>query len=170
MAEPFSGVILAGGASRRFGSDKALAQIEGKTFLERVWASLADASERFVVSDRPYPPYARRPDLLRGQGPIGGVATALWGARFPWVAIAACDMPYLEPAYWQWLAGHRGPEWQAVAVENEPLAAFWHRSALPAVLAASAPRQALQLLPTLWLPRNFHNALTNCNRPLGAGE
>lgn len=137
----FSGAVLAGGRSRRFGSDKARYVLEGKPLLARVLASLTAASERFVVADGAYgdfgvPVYA---DSFPGQGPLSGVHTALGQAREDWVAVAACDLPYLTPAYWSTLARHREGV-QTVVVRRggrlEPLAALYHRD-----LAAEAARR-----------------------------
>lgn len=72
------GAILAGGRSTRFGSDKALAMIDGTTLIERNAAALARQVDRLVICGRDYPPYLGladrpRPDL----GPLGGLAAAL---------------------------------------------------------------------------------------------
>lgn len=72
------GAIIAGGASRRFGSDKALAQVEGRSLLDHARVSLAPQVDDLVLcgrevagmrclSDRPWP----------GLGPLGGIAAAL---------------------------------------------------------------------------------------------
>ncbi len=132
----FSGAVLAGGRSQRFGSDKARFVLDGKPLLTRVLESLAAASERFVVADRDYsdfgpPVYA---DVLPAQTPLSGVHTALSRAAEDWVAVVACDLPYLTPAYWARLARHRAGV-QAVVVRRggrlEPLAAFYHRDLAP---------------------------------------
>ena len=46
------GVVLAGGQSRRFGSDKALAEIAGRTLLDRAVATLARQVDTVVVAGR----------------------------------------------------------------------------------------------------------------------
>lgn len=68
------GAILAGGASRRFGSDKALAMLEGQTLLDHARAALAPHCDALVVvgradgiADWPRP----------GMGPLGAIAGAL---------------------------------------------------------------------------------------------
>ena len=131
----FSGAVLAGGRSSRFGQDKASYLYQGKPLA--VWAleSFTAASERFVVSSRPYnfnvPVY---PDLYPGSS-LGGLHAALTYAKHDWVALAACDMPFLTPDYWQQLLAHTenvhavvvsGPEGK-----REPLAALYHKSLLP---------------------------------------
>lgn len=136
----FSGAVLAGGRSRRFGSDKAHYVLDGKPLLTRVLDSLSAASERFVVADKEYsdfgvPVYQ---DTFAVQTPLSGVHTALSRARENWVAVAACDLPYLTPEYWAALARFCHGE-RAVIVQKEgrlePLAALYHRDLASAAAA-----------------------------------
>ncbi len=129
----FSGVVLAGGKSKRFGSDKARFAYQGKALLQWVLDSLAEANERFIIASQPYeefnvPVYA---DVLPNQTPLSGIHSALVHAKHDWVAVAACDMPYLTKAYWQTLHS-QCKNCQAVVVKSdyglEPLAAFYHKS------------------------------------------
>jgi len=72
------GVVLAGGQSRRFGSDKALAEIGGRTLLDRAVTTLARQCEAVVVAGRtvaPAPVVADAPHAA--MGPLGGLCGAL---------------------------------------------------------------------------------------------
>jgi len=138
--EALSGAVLCGGRSRRFGADKALHVVGGRTLLERTLDSLAPVSERLLVG-RAYPVDGARfvPDRRPGQGPLGGLETALQAASRPWLALAACDLPCLRPAFWRLLCAHAGEE-GAVVVRGpqgrlEPLAALYHRALLTDVSA-----------------------------------
>lgn len=72
------GVVLAGGQSRRFGSDKALAELDGRTLLEQAVATAARWSDRVVVVGRSSAPVPTLPDWpASGLGPLGGLAAAL---------------------------------------------------------------------------------------------
>lgn len=135
MVTPFSGAVLAGGRSSRFGQDKASYVHQGKPLA--VWAleSLGEAEERFLVSSRPYtfgvPVY---PDIHPGSS-LGGLHAALTCAKHDWVALAACDMPFLKPVYWRKLLDQT-KDVHAVVVSGpegglEPLAALYHKSLLP---------------------------------------
>nr|WP_279231768.1 molybdenum cofactor guanylyltransferase [Thermus thalpophilus] len=137
----YSGAVLAGGRSRRFGEDKALYPYRGKPLLAWVLESLEGAAERFIVAGRPYegfgvPVY---PDLLPGADSLSGLHTALARAQHPWVAVAACDLPFLSRAYWDFLfeKTQASPYPVVVAVSPEghlePLMAFYHKDCLPQV-------------------------------------
>jgi len=79
---PILGCVLAGGESRRFGSDKALAMLDGVTLLDRAVAWLGRHCEAVLVAGRskaPVPCVADWPDA--GLGPLGGLAGALLHAR-----------------------------------------------------------------------------------------
>jgi molybdopterin-guanine dinucleotide biosynthesis protein A len=72
------GVVLAGGRSTRFGSDKALAEIEGHTLLALAVDTLAGWCDHVVVAGRAAAPAPTLPDWPRPDlGPLGGLAAAL---------------------------------------------------------------------------------------------
>ncbi|MBB3693113.1 molybdenum cofactor guanylyltransferase [Sphingomonas sp. BK580] len=93
------GAVLAGGQARRFGSDKALAPLDGTALLDHALASLAPHVSASVVVGRgeaPVPVVRDRPHP--GLGPLGGIAGALAhaaGAGFDAVLTTACDTPML---------------------------------------------------------------------------
>lgn len=104
----------------------------GKPLAAWVLGSLGDADERFIVSDRPYsfgvPVY---PDLYSGSS-LGGLHAALLHATQSWVALAACDLPFLTADYWDELLKRREGA-RAVVVtgpdgHHEPLAVLYHKS------------------------------------------
>lgn len=76
------GAVLAGGLSTRFGSDKALAELCGRTLLARAVDALSGVCETVVVVGREVAPAPTLPDWPRaGMGPLGGIAAALHHAR-----------------------------------------------------------------------------------------
>lgn len=95
---PAIGLVLAGGASRRMGRDKALLPWQGRPLLEHMLALLAAAGvERSVVSgDRPG--HHGLPDRHPGQGPLGGVATVAAALPDCRLLVVPVDMPLLAPA------------------------------------------------------------------------
>lgn len=72
------GVVLAGGKSTRFGSDKAQALFAGQTLLERALATLGQWCDDVVIAGRETPLATCIPDWPRADmGPLGGIAAAL---------------------------------------------------------------------------------------------
>jgi len=72
------GVVLAGGQSTRFGSDKALAELGGRTLLARAVDALSGWCDFVIVAGRPLAPAPTIPDWPGPDaGPLGGLAAAL---------------------------------------------------------------------------------------------
>lgn len=72
------GAVLAGGASRRFGSDKAAALYQGRPLLEHALAALTPLCDVCVIVGRDSPRATSIPDWpAPGMGPLGGIAGAL---------------------------------------------------------------------------------------------
>lgn len=76
------GAVLAGGQSRRFGSDKALAELDGRTLLALAVDALSGLCDHVIVVGRETAPAPTLPDWPRpNMGPLGGIAAALHHAR-----------------------------------------------------------------------------------------
>lgn len=98
------GVILAGGKSSRYGANKALVPVEGIPLIEHVIAVLRGLFKSVVLITNTPDEYARfhlpmYEDLIKGLGPLGGIYTALKCISEEAGFFAACDMPYLNPAF-----------------------------------------------------------------------
>lgn len=143
---PISGVILAGGRSRRFGQDKASYIYKGKRMLDWSLESLSIAQERFIIANKSYSsdiqiyPDIRTDCSDTGCGPMGGLYTALQHAKNEWVALAACDMPNLTSRFWRALHEQidLSNAQHAVVIKSadarlQTLAAFYNKSILPII-------------------------------------
>ena len=149
MLQRVSGVILAGGASRRMGRNKALLELEGRPLIARIAERLRSvADEVIIVADdtRHYEPYADRcvPDLYRGVGTLGGIHAGLQAATHDLVLIVGCDMPFLRPDLLDWFVRTaRNPngtdQADLVILKHEsgvePLHAVYRRTCLPVIEA-----------------------------------
>lgn len=72
------GAVLAGGQSRRFGSDKALAELGGRTLLSLAVDALSGLCDHVVVVGRETAPAQTLPDWPGpNMGPLAGLAAAL---------------------------------------------------------------------------------------------
>lgn len=88
------GAVLAGGLSTRFGSDKALAELDGHTLIARAVDALSGWCEHVVVVGRETAPAPTLPDWPRaGMGPLAGIASALHLARDEdYAAVLTCGV------------------------------------------------------------------------------
>jgi molybdopterin-guanine dinucleotide biosynthesis protein A len=98
-----TGAILAGGFSRRLGQDKVVQQLGGKPLALWVNQALTPLVEAcWLITNQPLAHLALGLPLLTDLrpflGPAGGLLTALFFARTPWVLAAAVDNPFLAPA------------------------------------------------------------------------
>lgn len=100
-----SAIILAGGESRRMGTNKALLALDGQPLIARVAARLQPlAADLVVVTNTPevYAFLARDfgarliPDALPLRGSLVGLFSGLAAARGELALAAACDMPFLN--------------------------------------------------------------------------
>ena len=92
--------ILAGGQSRRFGSDKARATVNGRPQIQRIAETLRPAVTSVAIVADEADKYqdlglATIPDTAPGSGPLAGLAAALQHGRIhtdhEWVWVVACD-------------------------------------------------------------------------------
>ena len=138
-----SGAILAGGFSRRLGQDKAALELGGRPLALWVAAALAPVvSECWLVTNHPERHLAFGlplvTDLRPFQGPVGGIMTALFYARTPWVLVAAVDNPFLSPRLVAALAAHAAATARPAVVCRSP----WGLEPFPGLYAT-------RLLPRL---------------------
>ncbi len=130
--------ILAGGQSLRMGTDKARLEIGGMPLLERIAREALSAGFPALVAGRPRPDdwpldgVAFAEDERPGQGPLGGLATALRMAQNPILAIA-CDLPQLTGTALRWLAQ------QAKAQAGEHGLAVMNQGRLEPLFSCYAP-------------------------------
>ena len=173
------GVVIAGGRSVRFGSEKALALYRGKPLL--LWAveRLQRSCPSVAVNARPgtgAEALAREHGLLvlhdfagDPPGPLSGVRAGLHWARgrgAPGIAVSPCDVPQLPADLFERLAAAAGSG--AALVETaeglQPMCAIWPVSALPVLgdaLAQGAHPAVWRMLEQLGAVR------VHCDDPTG---
>ncbi|GAB4377810.1 MAG: molybdenum cofactor guanylyltransferase [Calditrichia bacterium] len=143
MIQEISAAILAGGKSTRFGEPKETARFQDYTLLEIALSTARNISDSIMVVggshlQRLAEPIKVYPDIIPECGPIGGIYTALFHTRTPYVAVLPCDMPLLNPAVYRLLFVHRSGNRPVVATSEkglEPLVSIWHQDALPFLTA-----------------------------------
>lgn len=100
-SEGMTGVVLAGGKSSRFGTNKALIEIQGKRIIDLVLDVIGQAfSEILLVTNTPdqyaYLGIDMVEDIVKGIGPLGGIYTGLRHMGGVNGFFVACDMPFLN--------------------------------------------------------------------------
>ncbi len=136
-----TGVILAGGESRRMGCDKSLLPIDGARFIEHIHRRLAALfDEVILVTNSPglYQdiPCRKVPDIYYAKGALAGIHSGLCHAGNDQVFAVACDMPYVSAEVIGELCRF-GAEADVVIPRSasglEPLHALYHKRCLPAM-------------------------------------
>lgn len=124
MQPKLLGAIIAGGRSRRFGSDKALAELDGRGLLDHAIDGLGAQTAALVICGREMQGYtclADRPEP--GLGPLGGVSAALHFAAahdFEAVLTSACDTPEVPSDLADILTGNGSS-----VLIGQPLFGYW---------------------------------------------
>lgn len=90
------GAIIAGGKSRRFGSDKTVAELQGKPLIQHVIDELTPQCDKLVICGRNWKDHVMLADRPHNDmGPLAGLCAALHFAAengFDYVYSAACDV------------------------------------------------------------------------------
>jgi molybdenum cofactor guanylyltransferase len=143
MTEMLTGAVLAGGKSLRYGRNKALEIFQGKSLIEYAVRSLRNFCDPLLVIANDLTPYLHIQatlvqDILRDQGPLGGLYTALVFSPHEWLFVKATDMPFLAPELAQLMLASKEGFDVVVPMLNDrydPLLALYSRRCLPPVAA-----------------------------------
>jgi molybdopterin-guanine dinucleotide biosynthesis protein A len=133
-----TGALLVGGASRRFGSPKALAPFEGEMLAERGHRLLAEACDEVLVVGKATEldgllPFPVVDDGAEDRAPVHGVIAALRNARHEVVIVLPVDVPLVTVATLRALG-----EASAVTSPEIPLPGAYPRTLLPVLEARVA--------------------------------
>ncbi len=137
-----TGIILAGGKNTRMGIDKAFIEINGRRMIDKTLEIYQQLfSEILIVTNDPLPylEFTRAAivtDIYKGKGPLGGIYTGLFYSNKPYSFVSACDMPYLNKDFIEYLAGLSGKHDVIVPKLTEgyqPLHAIYSRNCLPSI-------------------------------------
>ena len=125
--EDVTGIVLAGGRSRRFGTDKLAAELDGRPLLQHALSAMSRVAEELIVVVAPGGDPALPAELesrvrvvedpAAFGGPLVGIAAALGGVRTRTSIVVGGDMPTLVPAVLRRLAAAIEPGRPAVSLE-----------------------------------------------------
>lgn len=101
MKNNLSIAIQAGGKSQRMEKNKAYLEFSGIPLIKRIIQRVSEiADDIFVVCNNPPEVETNGiywvTDRIKGKGPIGGLFTAMMQAKNEYVAVIACDMPFVN--------------------------------------------------------------------------
>jgi len=138
--------ILAGGASRRMGRNKALLPFRGKPLLRHQLDVLSPMFTEILISSNdpaPYDAFKLRvvPDVFAEPCSLSGIHALLKAATAPRVFVVACDLPFLHAGLVRKMLEVPG-DFDVIVPETadglEPLHAVYSRTCLRAIEAAAA--------------------------------
>jgi len=155
--QDITGVVLAGGRSSRFGSNKALALLHGKPLIKHVADTVASIfNDCLVVTNTPEQygflnmPMVR--DRYENMGPLAGIHAALLQITTPRAFVVACDMPYLSPELIQYLCTINEQEYDVIIPwlekGQEPLCGIYHKKSA-AVIESYLKQKVCQIIRAL---------------------
>lgn len=140
MISNMTGVLVAGGKSRRMGRDKRLLELGGQTLLQRSLSVLQSLFDEVLIAlAEPLPQltgqgYRVVTDLIPNCATLGGLYTGLSSASHPRIFAVGCDMPFLNPAVIRRLA-ERGAQvdvaMPTLATGLQPMHAVYSKACLP---------------------------------------
>jgi molybdopterin-guanine dinucleotide biosynthesis protein A len=181
LMDDITGVLLAGGKSRRMGYDKARIMVGGQTLFCRSLDLLRRHFQAvFIAGDRPDlapPDLPVIADIYPGSA-LGGLYTGLRSAKTEWIFVAPCDMPHPDARILELLVSRRNG-YDAVVPRTpegyEPVFALYHKRCLPQMEAMLQQGQYriydfyqrinIHFLDWHELPGDWQRSLLNINTP-----
>jgi molybdopterin-guanine dinucleotide biosynthesis protein A len=159
-------VIQAGGQSSRMGEDKALKPFLGRPLIQRVIERLAPIADEMIVTTNRPAEYGflnnavQRlrlvADLKPGRGALGGLYTAIASAASEFVAVAACDMPFVSKSFFEGARRLMVAEEADVVIAKteegyEPFHALYRREVCVAAIEAAIAADQWKVIA--WFPQ-----------------
>jgi len=142
-------IVLAGGKSSRYGSDKALLKLENQTMIELIVENLRKIFNKiYVISNADEYSFLEdvvfAEDIIPGKGPLGGLYTGLKISDEKYNFLTACDMPFLSAEFFKFLKKQKKgydvlvPEYRAYL---EPLSGIYTTDLIPYIKRALSNNQ-----------------------------
>lgn len=139
MKKECTGIILAGGRSRRMGIEKGLVQFGGQPLIQWAISVLKESCSEILISanSSSYNHLGLKviPDLIPDSGPMGGIYSCLLESDSRTNLVLSCDMPFIKPGIFCVLAQHIGDALICVPWHEgdqfEPLCGIYLKDCLP---------------------------------------
>jgi molybdopterin-guanine dinucleotide biosynthesis protein A len=136
-----TGIILAGGKSRRMGRNKAFIDSGGVPLFERVYRVFKEIFSEIIIVTNDVLPFERyeailQRDIILNKGALGGLYTGLFHSSNYHAFCSACDMPLLNPRVIEYMTEERD-EYDVIVPKTHdglhPLHAIYSKKCLNAM-------------------------------------
>nr|WP_240795574.1 molybdenum cofactor guanylyltransferase [Aquibacillus halophilus] len=139
----YTGIIIAGGQSRRFGSPKAFAKLEGKPLYSYSISILNKyCSSIVLVTNSSLEQSFKQENLAvqviqdikkyQGQGPLAGIFSAMTKVTDEWYMVLPIDVPFMQEWVIEELIYQLDDSYEAIVPvvngKKQPLVALYHQS------------------------------------------
>lgn len=176
--EGITGIVLAGGQSRRMGSDKALLEFRGKKLIEFSLGVMREVAGTIIISANHdlfnYLGETVVADKHSGIGPLGGLEATLRTSGTRVNLLAPCDTPFLSAAFLRGILDYVEAYDAVVPISTdgkiEPLTAYYSKDILPVIERQIKQgdykiQHLLQNIRTKYLLFDGSHILKNMNTP-----
>ncbi len=105
-----TGVILSGGKNTRMGTNKAFLEFNGERLIDRTISIFKEIFDEIIVVTNEPLSYLNLDvtivsDVIKGKGALGGVYSGIFYASSDHVFITACDLPFLNTSFIEYMMG-----------------------------------------------------------------
>jgi molybdopterin-guanine dinucleotide biosynthesis protein A len=150
-------IVLAGGKSSRMGQNKSFVLLGGMPLIEAVLGKIRSmfSLPPLLVTNSPelysYLGLTMIGDVIQGKGPLGGIHTGLTHSQITYNFIFACDMPFIQANFVQYMMESFQGEDVLMPCYNgvQPLHAIYAKGCLPFIEEAlqQDKRKIIDFLP-----------------------
>lgn len=151
-----SGIILAGGESRRMGKDKSKILFKGKPLIEYPIDLFRNYCDDIIISGdtNKYSDYCflKVPDEVERNGPLSGIYSCIKASKTVMNIVTTCDMPFLSNELIEYVIDNSDGADLIIPYHHthyEPLCAIYTKELIPVIenLFAKKDYSPLSLIP-----------------------
>ncbi|MFA4915970.1 MAG: molybdenum cofactor guanylyltransferase [Syntrophales bacterium] len=136
-----TGIILAGGKSSRMKTNKAFLEIENERLIDMTVKIFREIFREVILVTNSPLAYLNQnvqivTDIFKDKGALGGIYTGLFYASYGQAFVSACDMPFLNSSFIEYMVEHIG-YYDIIVPDSadglQPLHAIYAKSCLPSI-------------------------------------
>jgi molybdenum cofactor guanylyltransferase len=163
-----TGIILAGGKSSRFGSNKALFEYQGKKLVEYSIETLQPLCGQLLLSTNEPEKFTFTglptvADLFPGSGPVAGIHACLTQSSAEHHLVIGCDLPWLDTRLFEFIL-QNSHNYQVVMPTHkgfkETMASYYHQSCSP-TLAKALKEKRYKIFDAIAPLKTFYPEIDN---------